>query len=509
MASQKRDDSGAIIGDRYQIKQLLNKKAGRRTLLAQDLHTQSLVIIKLLTFSSDFEWDDLKLFEREAATLKALSHPAIPRYLDFFEVDQPNSKGFALVQTYIEAQSLEQHLKAGRSFSEMELKQLAQDLLEILIYLHGRQPAVIHRDIKPSNILLADRSGNHPGQVYLVDFGSVQTLAAKEGGTITVVGTYGYMPPEQFGGYTSPASDLYSVGATLITLATGQQPSELPQHNLQLQFEKFVRLKHDLTAWLRWMTEPSLNQRLSSAQQALQALEQPQLRNSDASFLVQPYGSKIILTRTTDSLEILIPPTGLRTRFGFWTILLVPPWYVISIAIAYSIFTAPMHTNGVHSDAHWDNVIMLSIFSFVWLPGVWAGTRVLFRLLSGLFGWTRIRYDQQQLSSTIELFRFRFPHFLASLIKWTKLRSNQEELSTIETFGLYLPPFLMLSKRHIQGFQLTNIRLGGSQGKKTKLIIQLDRKQCELMSTTLVNETELEWLAQELSQWSKLPVTRK
>ena len=194
-----------ILGDRYEVQQQLSKKAGRQTLLVRDLETQKLAVIKLLTFDSDFEWDDLKLFEREAAILKTLSHPAIPQYLDYLELDGKNGKGFAIVQTYIEAKSLEQHLKAGRSFSETEIKEIAKALLEILTYLHGHTPPVIHRDIKPSNILLANRSGHSVGQVYLVDFGSVQTLAGKEGGTVTVVGTYGYMPPEQFGGRAVPA----------------------------------------------------------------------------------------------------------------------------------------------------------------------------------------------------------------------------------------------------------------------------------------------------------------
>lgn len=76
-----------ILGERYQVQQELGKKAGRRALLCSDQATGELVVIKLLTFNSDFEWDDLKLFEREAETLKSLSHPAIPRYLDYFEVN--------------------------------------------------------------------------------------------------------------------------------------------------------------------------------------------------------------------------------------------------------------------------------------------------------------------------------------------------------------------------------------------------------------------------------------
>lgn len=218
-----------ILSDRYEVQQELGKKSGRRTLLARDLVTQELVVVKLLSFGGDFEWDDLKLFEREAETLKSLSHPFIPRYLDYFELNTPTINGFALVQTYISAQTLEQYLKAGQIFTEAEVKQIAKALLEILCYLHGLHPPVIHRDIKPSNILLGDRSGNSVGQVYLVDFGSVQTVLATEGSTRTIVGTYGYMPPEQFGGRTVPASDLYSLGATLIYLVTGIQPADLPQ----------------------------------------------------------------------------------------------------------------------------------------------------------------------------------------------------------------------------------------------------------------------------------------
>jgi serine/threonine protein kinase len=182
------------MASRYEIQQQLAKKAGRRTVLARDLETQELVVVKLLSFGSDFEWDDLKLFEREAKTLQALSHPCIPRYLDFFELDTANGKGFALVQSYVAGKSLEEYLKAGRTFSEQEVRELASSLLEILIYLHGRQPAVIHRDIKPSNILLGDRVGefgldSNTSSVYLVDFGSVQTLAAKEGGNLWVYAT--------------------------------------------------------------------------------------------------------------------------------------------------------------------------------------------------------------------------------------------------------------------------------------------------------------------------------
>ena len=298
-----------ILGDRYEVQQQLSKKAGRQTLLVRDLETQKLAVIKLLTFDSDFEWDDLKLFEREATILKTISHPAIPQYLDYLELDGKNGKGFAIVQTYIEAKSLEQHLKAGRSFSETEIKEIAKALLEILTYLHGHTPPVIHRDIKPSNILLANRSGHSVGQVYLVDFGSVQTLAGKEGGTVTVVGTYGYMPPEQFGSRAVPASDIYSLGATLIYLVTGSHPADLPQKNLKIQFEPAVNISQELTLWLKRMTEPSLERRLATVQDAFSALDKPQqrqLKTIEQTAVCKPGSSEILLAKNADYLEIFL-----------------------------------------------------------------------------------------------------------------------------------------------------------------------------------------------------------
>jgi serine/threonine protein kinase len=239
------------LHNRYHIQRQLGHNAGRHTLLAQDLHTQELVVLKILSFNSDFRWEDLKLFEREAETLKSLSHPAIPRYLDSFELDLPDCRGFVLVQTYIDATSLQDWIKRGRTFSEDEVKQIAKALLNVLSYLHDRNPPVIHRDIKPSNILLtSDRSAHQVGDLYLVDFGSVQT-AVRETGTMTIVGTYGYMPPEQFSGRAFRASDLYSLGATLIYLVTGTHPADLLQEDLLLEFEPVTHLSPSFVQWLK------------------------------------------------------------------------------------------------------------------------------------------------------------------------------------------------------------------------------------------------------------------
>jgi serine/threonine protein kinase len=262
---------GTLLQERYRIESLLGRQTGRRTFLAIDTQTNNFVVVKILLFGPDFTWDDLKLFEREAEVLKSLNHPAIPKYLDSFEVELQRGQGFVLVQSHIAAQSLQQWIHAGRTFSEDDLQAIAIDLLKILEYLHNRQPAVIHRDIKPSNILLTDRTAHSPGQVYLIDFGSVQT--AIKSGTRTIVGTYGYMPPEQFGGITSAASDIYALGVTIIYLATGCQPDELPQKDLQLSFEPQVNLSPGLVCWLQGAIDPRLEKRWSSTRQALKSLQ--------------------------------------------------------------------------------------------------------------------------------------------------------------------------------------------------------------------------------------------
>ena len=298
-----------IFGGRYQIKLQVTSKGGRKTLLAKDIKNDTLVIIKLLIFGIYFSWEDFKLFEREAETLKSLSHSAIPKYLEYFEINTQDIKGFALIQSYIAAPSLVEQMKSGRNFSELEVKQIAKEILKILEYLHSRQPAVIHRDIKPSNILLGDRSGNSVGDIYLVDFGSVQNLAMKKSSTMTVVGTYGYMPPEQFIGRAKPASDLYSLGVTLIYIVTGEHPADLPEKDLEIEFEKFCNLSPGFIHWLKQITNPSLSNRLSSANEALKELANcDNYQDKESKKFIQPPNTKIILRQERDSLEVIIPP---------------------------------------------------------------------------------------------------------------------------------------------------------------------------------------------------------
>ena len=452
-----------LLGERYAIQRQLGQQTGRKTFLAQDLQTQKLVVVKILSLGNDFEWQDLKLFEREAETLKALSHPAIPRYLDYLELDSPDSKGFALVQSYVEGKTLEEHLKAGRTFSDAEVKELAKSLLEILTYLHEHQPPVIHRDIKPSNILLTNRSGNSVGQVYLVDFGSVQTLAAREGGTITVVGTYGYMPPEQFGGRAVPASDIYSLGATLIYLVTGLHPTELPQKDFCIQFQQVANINPALADWLQWMTEPSLDKRLNSPSKALQALEKPRIRKKAKLSVRKPRNSEVELTKTDDFIEILIPPRGLS--FG---------------AIALISLLIPLSVWGLVLWASFKsyNIIPPELFD---LCAIAITFLILIKSILFIFREFRLRIDDDKVRFTNEIFGFQWHRFRPasrhniSKLEMTKEFGGDEQ----EFYGGYLPIELVI--------------LAGKQKYKLNWQVRL-------------NNLEIKWLARELSDWLELPI---
>jgi serine/threonine protein kinase len=307
--------------NRYQLREQLSHKAGRQTFIAQDLQADRLVIIKILSFGQGFEWDDHKLFEREASTLKNIDHPAIPRYLDYFEVDESDIRGFALVQTYIQAPTLETAIEEGRKFSEAEAIELANRILDILTYLHELHPPIVHRDVKPSNILIGNRSGNSIGEVYLVDFGSVQAFASKESGTITIVGSYGYIPLEQFGGQTTPASDLYSLGMTLIYLLTGSHPAELTQVNGQIKFT--AEISNRFHRWLEKMTQPHLDKRFDIAKLAQIALRSKDGSCGDFEHL-KPANTKVKLYRDREKIEIVWPDIDREKSAQIDTILVIP-----------------------------------------------------------------------------------------------------------------------------------------------------------------------------------------
>ena len=269
------------IEQKYQILEVLGRGGSGTTYSAKLLEqpsqvpsessSQPIVAIKALPLQGLTDWEPIECFETEVQVLAKLDHPAIPKYLEHFYIDTPQNRIFCIVQEFAEGQSLAERVKQGWRVTEKEVQQIAEQLLEILIYLHEQSPALIHRDIKPENVIYRD-----DGKVLLVDFGSVQEAYYS---TITgdkkTAGTFGYMAPEQFMGRAEPTSDLYGLGATLVFLLTHRSPADLPVDNLRLDFRKCVSsgISERFLDWLEGLLEPDLADRYDSAKKAQQALQ--------------------------------------------------------------------------------------------------------------------------------------------------------------------------------------------------------------------------------------------
>ncbi len=267
---------GAPHPNRYIVLKRLSMQSKRDTVLAQDEATRQRVVIKRFMFDKVLSASDLEALHQAAGRLRALSHPALPPYLDSFAINMPTCTGYALVQPYVEGRSLAQYLSAGCTFNEADIQRIMRAVLDVLDYLHQQQPPILHLDIKPSNLLIRETCSEHDLQVYLIDI-SLDPAHAARMGTAASAGTYGYRPPEHYAEQAVPASDLYSLGALAIALATGKHPADLPQRHLHIQFANAVALSPPFIYWIKQMADPSLKYRVQSVSAARTELDHPQM----------------------------------------------------------------------------------------------------------------------------------------------------------------------------------------------------------------------------------------
>ena len=160
-------------------------------------------------------------FQREAQLLATLDHANLPKVTDFFE---EGGKQY-LVMDFVDGHTLEQVVAATPGFlPEPTVLAWAEQLCDVLEYLHTRQPPIIFRDLKPANIMLT-----REGKIKLIDFGIARFFKAGKTKDTAAYGTMGYAAPEQFGtGQTDARSDIYSLGVTLHFLLTKYDPALSP-----------------------------------------------------------------------------------------------------------------------------------------------------------------------------------------------------------------------------------------------------------------------------------------
>ncbi len=270
---------GTLLNNRYQVTKELGEGGFGQTFLAIDTHSPAKrqCVIKQLKPNNDPRTEQIikERFAIEAAILETLGKNApgnqIPRLDAYFE-----EKGeFYLVQEFVEGESLRDKLNNGVIFSENEVKNILINILPVLEYIHNQK--IIHRDIKPDNIIIR-KSDNKP---VLIDFGAVkETLSTTVtmGGNVTssiIIGTPGYMPPEQGAGRPVHSSDLFSLALTLIELLTGKMPQELTtnQQTGEIEWKIGINISRELGEILDKAISYHPRDRYSSASLMLNAVQ--------------------------------------------------------------------------------------------------------------------------------------------------------------------------------------------------------------------------------------------
>lgn len=228
--------SGSLVGHKlghYQIAALLGAGGMGEVYRARDPRLDRNVAIKVLPQHLSSHPDAMARFEREAKAVAALSHPNILAVYDFGHQD-----GAAyLVMELLEGVTLRQRLKDS-VINWREAVKIAAAIADGLAAAHAK--GIIHRDIKPENIFLTT-----DGQIKVLDFGiaRVKRAVASNAATLlsrkahlmeetkpgSLMGTIGYMSPEQVRGETVEApGDIFSLGCLLVEMLTGKRPFTRP-----------------------------------------------------------------------------------------------------------------------------------------------------------------------------------------------------------------------------------------------------------------------------------------
>jgi len=207
---------GSLLDDRFEITDIIAKSNMASLFKANDRQTGKAVAIKapLLQIESDPAGFDR--FRREEEIGIQLNHPFL---LKMFPVEK-KSRPY-IVMEYLEGQTLSELLRSVRPLPEPDAVKIASHLCTALAYMH--EQGVVHRDLKPQNVMLCN-----DGTIRIMDFGiarSAQSRRLTFVGFTPAMGTPDYMAPEQVkGGRGDERTDLYSLGAILYEMATGEAP---------------------------------------------------------------------------------------------------------------------------------------------------------------------------------------------------------------------------------------------------------------------------------------------
>jgi len=223
-----------LLQDRYRLLASLGQGGFGSVFKAQDTLSQNKVVaikeISLNGLQQQEMLDATASFNREVQVLSDLRHPGLPKLYNYFT----DAEHWYLVMDFIAGETLERHLEqtiGGHFLQLTDVLRVGIQLCIVLDYMHTHNPPIIFRDLKPSNVMLIPSGG-----VRLIDFGIARYFKPGQFKDTMAFGSPGYAAPEQYGkAQTTPCADVYSLGAMLHQMLTGNDPTEVPFRFLPLQ----------------------------------------------------------------------------------------------------------------------------------------------------------------------------------------------------------------------------------------------------------------------------------
>ncbi len=272
-------NAGDVIGGKYKIVKEIGSGGFATTYLAVienntsgdvDNAPHRKCVVKQLQprLNSQAIWDNARdRLDTEGMVLRWLGkHDQIPELIDHFD---ENSQ-FYLVLEFIDGNEFDREVQKA-PLNEFQTIQFLHDVLNILNFVH--QQGVIHRDIKPSNLIKRFKDG----RFSLIDFGAVKEIGTaifdspQEIVQTQVIGTPGYMPPEQNSGKPLYSSDIYALGKTAIYGLTGRTPTDWEniETNEMVSWYEKTSISNELAQIIDRMTSPKTAERYKSVQEVL------------------------------------------------------------------------------------------------------------------------------------------------------------------------------------------------------------------------------------------------
>ncbi len=267
-----------LLGSEYRIVEVL--KSGGMGAVYKARCGGQMYAVKEMTdsFTDPRERQDaINRFMAEALTLAKLDHPRIPKIYRHFIEEQR----YYLAMDFVEGRDLEEVLKdnAGRGLPEAQVMHWAEQICEVLEYLHSLTPPVIFRDLKPANLMLTAQ-----GDIMVIDFG-IAKLFQPGGKGGTIIGTPGYMAMEQYQGLAEPRSDIYGLGATLHHLLTGRDPRQHNPFTFQPVRVYDATLSETTERAVGKMLEVRVEDRYSTVEEARGGLRPRLVRDADGALV--------------------------------------------------------------------------------------------------------------------------------------------------------------------------------------------------------------------------------